>query len=91
MSFSKVFTKYKHYEGEQKGNPKQWEKAFNATFRKEQGQHEEFYTLYACTSEKELKKEFRRLAKLYHPDKLNGDTAKTQRLLETYENLKARL
>lgn len=91
MSFSKLFNKYKHYEGEQKGTPRQWDKAFNAAFRKEQGIQEEFYTLYACTTEKELKKEYRRFAKIYHPDKQNGDTAKTQRLIETYENLKTQI
>lgn len=91
MSFAKIFDTYKHYLGEQRGNPKQWDKAFLAAFLREQGNDEEFYTLFACTSGKELKKEYRRLAKLYHPDKAGGDTEKTRRLIETYESLKSKV
>lgn len=91
MSWDKI--KHKTYEG-QRGNSKQWESAFNIVMSKETQQPQEFPSLYACTDLDTLKKEFKRLAKLYHPDKM-GDTKEanelTKKLLDSYSKLKSLL
>ena len=53
--------------------------------------NDKFASLKRSNSQEELKKEYYKLAKKYHPDKETGDTKLMQKLSQLYELLLSRL
>tara|TARA_R110000782_G_scaffold221422_1_gene308631 strand:+ start:1023 stop:1442 length:420 start_codon:yes stop_codon:yes gene_type:complete len=49
---------------------------------------DKFKTLKKSSSQEELRKEYHKLAKVYHPDKKDGDTKLMQKLSQLYDILK---
>ena len=86
------FKKYDTSKG--KGNPKQWREKFKQTMKIKQLQDassSEFPSLALCETLKDLKREFRRLITMYHPDKIGEtkeNTQRAQRLMSYYDNLR---
>jgi|DEB0MinimDraft_6_1074348.scaffolds.fasta_scaffold65926_2 hypothetical protein len=52
---------------------------------------DKFATLKKSTSQEELNKNYKKLARRYHPDKPNGSTKMFQKLAQLYELLKLKI
>jgi DnaJ-class molecular chaperone len=89
-SFDKL--KYDTYDPKKKGygNSAKWKGDFATRFAQVEASDYDFPTLAKCTTEGQLKKEYRKLLKKYHTD-IAGDTEENtkiaQAIIEEYEKL----
>lgn len=100
MAFADIFKKYKTYDTSKGfGNSSQWKSAFRERMGWDEAEeivneikdeHPPLVALRACKTLLELKKTYRDLMKIFHPDK-GGDVRKAQEIVALYTVLEAKL
>jgi len=87
-------SRYGTYKGE-KGNSSQWSSTFNVAFEKSESVHTilgmsafSILEIEPAASDNEVKKAYRKFAKLHHPDLQNGNAELFQKYTRAYESIK---